>query len=57
VAELAGKKGIKIARCLVGNYITALEMQGFSITMMKANEEVIKLWDAPVHTPGLRWGI
>ncbi len=51
------KKGIKIARCLVGNYITALDMQGFSLTMLKANAEVLKLWDAPVHTPALRWGV
>ena len=57
VAELCKKKGIEIARCLVGNYITSLEMQGFSLTMLKANDDIIKLWDAPVHTPGLRWGV
>ena len=57
VAELAAKKGIKIARNLVGNYITSLEMQGFSLTMMKATDEILSLWDAPVHTPGLRWGM
>ncbi|MDR2860524.1 MAG: dihydroxyacetone kinase subunit DhaK [Elusimicrobiota bacterium] len=55
--EVAQKKGIKTVRCLVGNYITSLEMQGFSITVMKANSDIIKLWDAPVHTAGLRWGI
>jgi dihydroxyacetone kinase-like protein len=55
--ELAKKSGITIVRNLVGNYITSLEMQGFSLTVMKANADVVKLWDAPVLTPGLRWGI
>ncbi|MDR2772211.1 MAG: dihydroxyacetone kinase subunit DhaK [Elusimicrobiota bacterium] len=55
--DTAKKLGIKTVRCLVGNYITSLEMQGFSITIMKANSEILKLWDAPVHTAGLRWGI
>lgn len=57
VVELCKKKGIEIARCLVGNYITSLEMQGFSLTMLKANDDIVTLWDAPVHTPALRWGI
>ncbi len=57
VAELCVKKGITVARCLVGNYITALDMQGFSLTMLKANAEILSLWDAPVHAPGLRWGV
>ncbi len=57
VVQLCGKKGIKIARCLVGNYITALDMEGFSLTMMKANADILALWDAPVHAPGLRWGV
>lgn len=57
VAELCRKKGIEIARCLVGNYITSLDMQGFSLTMLKASDDIIKLWDAPVHTPALRWGV
>ncbi|MDR3049827.1 MAG: dihydroxyacetone kinase subunit DhaK [Elusimicrobiota bacterium] len=55
--EVANKKGIKTARSLVGNYITSLDMQGFSITIMKANADILKLWDAPVWTAGLRWGI
>ncbi|MDR2343827.1 MAG: dihydroxyacetone kinase subunit DhaK [Spirochaetaceae bacterium] len=55
--ELAKKKGIKVVRNLVGSYITSLEMQGFSITVMKAGADIVKLWDAPVLTPGLRWGI
>jgi dihydroxyacetone kinase-like protein len=50
-------KGIKIARRLVGNYITSLEMAGCSITLLKADAELLELWDAPVHTPALRWGV
>lgn len=57
VVEIARKSGITIARNLVGNYITALDMQGFSITMMKSNDDILKLWDAPVKTAGLRWGM
>jgi len=49
-------KGISVVRNLVGNYITALEMQGLSITLLKTNNEILKFWDAPVKTPGLRWG-
>lgn len=51
------KKGIKIVRNLVGNYITSLEMQGCSITLLRLDEEMKRLWDAPVCTPGLRWGM
>lgn len=50
------KNGITIARRLVGNYITSLEMQGFSISTVKADDELLSLWDFPVHTPALRWG-
>jgi dihydroxyacetone kinase-like protein len=50
-------KGIKIARRLIGNFITSLEMAGCSITLVKADAELLELWDAPVHTPGLRWGV
>jgi dihydroxyacetone kinase-like protein len=50
-------KGIKIVRRLIGNYITSLEMQGCSITLLKTDTEVTALWDAPVHTPALRWGV
>lgn len=57
VSGIAEKSGIKIARNLTGNYITSLEMQGFSITMVKADNEMISLWDEPVLTPALRWGI
>jgi phosphoenolpyruvate---glycerone phosphotransferase subunit DhaK len=49
--------GIKVARSLVGNYITSLEMAGCSVTLLKVDDETVRLWDAPVRTPGLRWGI
>ncbi len=56
LAEVCEAKGIKIARNLIGPYITSLEMQGMSITLVKADDEILKFWDAPVNTPGLRWG-
>ena len=49
--------GITIARNLVGNYITSLEMAGCSITLLRLDDELTKYWDAPVHTPALRWGV
>jgi dihydroxyacetone kinase-like protein len=48
---------VKIARSLVGSYITSLEMAGCSITLLKVDDELVRLWDAPVKTPALRWGI
>ena len=56
VARILGGQGIAIGRSLVGNYITSLEMAGFSVTLLKLDEELIRLWDAPVHTAALRWG-
>jgi dihydroxyacetone kinase-like protein len=50
-------RGIRITRNLIGPYITSLEMAGCSITLLKLDEELTRLWDAPVKTPGLRWGI
>ncbi|HEX9123553.1 MAG TPA: dihydroxyacetone kinase subunit DhaK [Actinomycetota bacterium] len=50
-------RGIEISRNLIGNYITSLDMQGFSVTLLKMDDELTKLWDAPVKTPGLRWGV
>jgi dihydroxyacetone kinase-like protein len=46
-------KGLAIVRNLIGPYITSLEMQGFSITLLKADAEILKFWDAPAKTPGL----
>ncbi|WP_322509506.1 dihydroxyacetone kinase subunit DhaK [Anaerolinea sp.] len=54
--EIATKHGLKVVRNLIGPYITSLEMAGTSITMLKMDEDLIKLWDAPVKTAGLRWG-
>ncbi|MEJ7647969.1 MAG: dihydroxyacetone kinase subunit DhaK [Nakamurella sp.] len=50
-------KGIEVDRSLVGNYITSLEMQGMSITLLQLDDEMTELWDAPVHTAALRWGV
>jgi dihydroxyacetone kinase-like protein len=49
-------RGITIERRLIGNYITSLEMAGCSITLLKLDDELARLWDAPVDTPALRWG-
>lgn len=57
VNEILKGKGIKIVRNLVGSYITSLEMQGCSISLVKMDDHLLKLWDAPVKTPGLRWGV
>ena len=54
--RVTSARGIVIARNLVGNYITSLEMQGFSITLLRVDDTLLQLWDAPVITPGLRWG-
>lgn len=56
-AEMLGQRGIRAERSLVGNYITALDMQGASITVLRLDEELTELWDSPVHTPALRWGV
>jgi dihydroxyacetone kinase-like protein len=54
--HLRGRQ-ITIARRLVGNYITSLDMAGCSITLVQADDELLSLWDDPVLTPALRWGI
>ncbi len=56
-AEIARRHGLKIVRNLVGTYISSLEMAGCSITLLEMNEQLVQLWDAPVNTPALRWGI
>ena len=55
-AESLAEQGIEVTRTLVGNYVTSLEMQGFSITLLKLDDELTELWDAPVQTSALRWG-
>jgi phosphoenolpyruvate---glycerone phosphotransferase subunit DhaK len=49
--------GLEPVRNLVGSYITSLEMAGASLTVLELDEQLIELWDAPVHTPALRWGV
>jgi dihydroxyacetone kinase-like protein len=56
VARILGGHGITIERSLVGPFITSLEMAGCSITLLKLDDELVRLWDAPVNTPALRWG-
>jgi phosphoenolpyruvate---glycerone phosphotransferase subunit DhaK len=56
VASLLDRAGISIARSLVGPYITSLDMAGCSVTLLKMDDDLLGLWDAPVATPGLRWG-
>lgn len=55
-AEVLAAKGVEVSRSLVGNYTTSLEMQGVSITLLKLDDELTELWDAPVQTAALRWG-
>ena len=54
--EIARAHGLKVVRRLVGPYITSLEMAGASITLLKLDHEMTRMWDAPVVTPALRWG-
>lgn len=55
-SEYWEKRGVNICRSLVGNYTTSLDMSGCSITLSLLDEELLRLWDAPVHTAALRWG-
>ena len=48
-------RGVEVSRSLVGNYVTSLEMQGASVTVLRLDDELTALWDAPVHTTALRW--
>jgi phosphoenolpyruvate---glycerone phosphotransferase subunit DhaK len=56
IAPLLAEAGVDVRRSLVGDYITSLDMAGISLTVVKADDELVRLWDAPVVTPGLRWG-
>jgi phosphoenolpyruvate---glycerone phosphotransferase subunit DhaK len=55
--KVLAERGINVVRRLVGNFITSLEMQGISVTLLKLEGDMVDLWDAPVHTPALRWGV
>jgi dihydroxyacetone kinase-like protein len=57
VARILAARGVRIARSLVGPYITSLDMAGTSVTLLRVDDELLSLWDAPVRTPALRWGI
>ena len=57
LAALLAAEGVRIARNLVGNYVTSLDMAGVSITLCRVDTELLALWDAPVNTPALRWGV
>jgi dihydroxyacetone kinase-like protein len=56
VVAVLEKAGVGVARNLVGSYMTSLDMAGCSVTLLKADDELLRLWDAPVRTPSLRWG-
>ncbi|WP_186368696.1 dihydroxyacetone kinase subunit DhaK [Yersinia alsatica] len=56
LAVCCAEFGLTIERKLIGSYCTSLDMQGMSITMLKVDDELLSLWDAPVNTPALRWG-
>jgi dihydroxyacetone kinase-like protein len=57
VTKLLAKAGVTVARSLVGSYITSLDMAGCSVTLLKLDDEMLRLWDAPVKTPAMRWGV
>ncbi|QIS22478.1 dihydroxyacetone kinase subunit DhaK [Nocardia terpenica] len=57
VARILRGHGVEVARSLVGPYITSLEMAGCSVTLTKVDDDLLNLWDAPVRTPALRWGV
>ncbi|MFC4607458.1 dihydroxyacetone kinase subunit DhaK [Streptomyces maoxianensis] len=56
VHRVLAERGVPVARTLVGNYVTSLDMAGCSVTLCQVDEDLLRLWDAPVQTPGLRWG-
>ena len=56
-AKLLGDTGLNISRSLIGNYTTAIDMSGVSITVCLLDDEIKQHWDSPVHTPALRWGM
>ncbi|WP_420174462.1 dihydroxyacetone kinase subunit DhaK [Luteococcus sp. OSA5] len=56
VLRILEARGVEVARNLVGNHVTSLDMAGCSVTLLAADDDLLTLWDAPVNTPGLRWG-
>src|SRR5437764_10476640 len=57
LAKILRGRDITSSRSLIGSYITSLEMAGCSITLLRLDDELTRYWDAPVHTPALRWGV
>ena len=56
VNQILSSLQVEIYRRYIGEFATSLEMAGCSITLLKLTDDLTKLWDAPVNTPGLRWG-
>ena len=56
IAAILEKAGVTVVRSLVGSYVTSLDMAGCSLTIVRMDDEFLRLWDAPVVTSGLRWG-
>ena len=50
-------RSVAVVRTLVGNYVTSLDIAGASVTLCQVDEDMLRLWDAPVRTPALRWGM
>ncbi|MFF4160315.1 dihydroxyacetone kinase subunit DhaK [Streptomyces sp. NPDC001678] len=57
VHRVLRERGVPVARTLVGNYVTSLDMAGASVTLCQVDDELLRLYDAPVSTPALRWGM
>jgi dihydroxyacetone kinase-like protein len=57
VAKILDRSGVRVARPLVGNYMTSLDMAGCSVSLLKADDELLRLWDAPINTGAFRWGV
>ncbi|MBB3677748.1 dihydroxyacetone kinase subunit DhaK [Modestobacter versicolor] len=57
VTAVLEKAGVTVARSLVGSYMTSLDMAGCTVTLLKVDDGLLRLWDAPVRTAGLRWGV
>ena len=53
--RLLAERGVTVVRSLVGSYVTSLDMNGLSVTLLRAEDDLVRLWDAPVRTPALSW--
>ena len=53
--KILAENGVTVARSLVGNYVTSLDMAGCALSLCRADDQILRLWDAPVVTAGLRW--